>query len=229
MNDYSIVWLPVKAGSDLAMNLKASDSLSLPWFLESTKKRSFERRAETNLEAIDLLKGLLVAYMDEAPAVDMDLFRRHVPRILEDLREFFAVPSLETLLLEASALLREGSGDGVSLRALLSGAEILPESSKIKCDCSMDLWNLLERGEITDTDWGFGELKRMCGDIDLDDILPHIISFVLTAHTIAEVYFKEPIDKDRILSDDRLKPEHARLLADLLERGEVILDEICLE
>ncbi|MFC1657416.1 hypothetical protein ACFL2P_02460 [Candidatus Moduliflexota bacterium] len=229
MNDYSIVWLPIKEGSDLSRHLDATGALSLPWFLEDAKKRSFERQAETNLEAIDLLKGLLVAYMDEAPAVDMGLFRRHVPRILEDLRDFFAVTSLEILLLEAAALLREGSGDGVSFRALLSGAEILPESSKIKCDCSIDLWNLLESGEVTDTDWGFGELKRMCGDIDLDDILPHIISFVLTAQAIAEMYFKEPIDRDRILSDDRLKPEHKKVLSDLLERGEVNPEEICIE
>jgi hypothetical protein len=72
------------------------------------------------------------------------------------------------MILNVAARIREDNGNSVSRIVLEVGKNLMPESSKIKCDLIFDLWAVIsERDENTEF---LKEINSLIGLIDLNDI-----------------------------------------------------------
>lgn len=173
--EYSIIWKSFTANSDLGNHLGATNDFSFPYFIDGDDKIKFEQGTLSNLTEIHLLRGLLIGYFDNPPIIDTDYSRTFLKYVIEDLRRHFDFQTTENLILDISSFIRRENGDIASHIALRTGLEILPNSSKIRFDLCVDLYNMLERKEYKKTEEGINLLKENLEKINIDDIKPEFI------------------------------------------------------
>jgi len=166
MHDYSIIWKHFKKESGLGIHLKAASDFSLPYFVDGEDKERFEKKQPLELHELHLLIGLLVGYFDKPPNVDTSFAKEKTKAILLENLEKFKSKSLEDLILDFAAHLREQNGQEASLQALMTGVELLPESNHIKYDGALDLYNYLLENNIKDREAGNLKLKELLNEID---------------------------------------------------------------
>ncbi|PWN06474.1 hypothetical protein [Rhodohalobacter mucosus] len=186
MKEYSIIWIPFSKDSDVGQRIMDSKDFALPYFVDGNDKQQFEESNPGGLSPVHLLRGILVGYSDEPPIVDTSTFKQKAKVILMDLQNHFDYDSLEDLILNISAFIRQENGDTASFEALLTGTKICPESSKIKFDCCTDLYNLLEREQFHDKEWGKKKLGELLYQIERDKINPTFVSYIDTFKEWAE-------------------------------------------
>jgi hypothetical protein len=192
MKEYSLVWKQFSKNSDIGKHLEVSDDSALPYFIDGVDKENFDKRIPFEFNQMHLLRGVIVGYSDHPPTVNMQVFKYVAPMILNDLNEYFKCTSLEELIYEIASHIRKENGDHVSLEALLNGIEICPASSKIKLDCCIDLFNLLERNEFPYKEYGKQKLFEVINLIDKSQINP---DFLDTMDEIEEWLLKDGCKK----------------------------------
>ena len=180
LKEYSIIWKQFSQNSGLGEILEASEDFALPYFVDGADKKKFEEFSLDSLSEIHLLRGILVGYFDQPPILDTHIFKLKSKTILMDLQKHFAFDTMENLILNISAYIRNENGDDTSFQALLAGSEICPESSKIKFDCCTDLYNLLERDQYHDKKWGKEKLGELLHQIEVSEINTDFISHIDT-------------------------------------------------
>lgn len=114
------------------------------------------------LTAIGLLHGILVGYTEGSPVLDIS--KTHLLEALEDLVRVFRAPSLEILLLDASANLRDLYGPATALTALETAIDIVPQSSMVRNDLVLAKWAIISdknARQLLDLD----SQRRLCNDI----------------------------------------------------------------
>lgn len=176
MKEYSIIWKQISQNSSLGEILEVSEDFALPYFVDGVDKQKFENFSLDSLSEIHLIRGVLVGYYDQPSMLDTRIFKFKAKTILMDLQKYFAYDTMENLILNVSAFIRNKNGDDASFRALLTGSEICPESSKIKFDCCTDLYNLLERDQFHDKKWGQEKLGELLQQIEVSEINTDFIS-----------------------------------------------------
>lgn len=163
---YSIIWKHFEKDSDTGVRLKAPDKFSLPYFIDGIDKANFENKRPTSLNPLHLIKGLLVGYFDKPPATDTAFSKLKTKQILTENLETFKSKSLEDLILDFAAHLRQQHGHEASLQVLMTGVELMPESDSIKYDGSLDLYSCLEDGILKDSAAGIQKLTELLDGID---------------------------------------------------------------
>ena len=129
---YSILWQP-------------SGTNYMPYFVDGQELRNFEARRPVSLSDRDLVRGILHEYTNddtEFPSVKGSWLA-----ILNDLTKSFEYESLEKLILDAATHTRTVHGCKPSKLMLEGGAKLLPESTQIKEDLTLDT-RVLERGSL---------------------------------------------------------------------------------
>ena len=123
MDRYSIVWKEYKDGW-------------LPYFIWGDKLAAFEAEGEMDVDEEHLLKGILYEWNGEPmfPMVE----RETLLDILDEIREIFNYQSLEKMIVDVAAHTRDRNGSIPSQIMLEAGSSILPDSSMIKDDLSLD-------------------------------------------------------------------------------------------
>ncbi len=177
--EYSIIWKSFSANSELGNHLGSKKDFSFPYFIDGKDKIKFEQGALNNLTEIHLLRGLLIGYFDYPPTIDNEYSRTLFLRAIEDLRRHFDFQTIENLIIDISSLIRQENGDIVSHIALRTGLEFLPNSSKIRFDLCVDLYNMLERKEYKKTKEGIDLLKENLGKIHTNEINPEFIEYII--------------------------------------------------
>lgn len=183
---YTIIWKHFKKNSPIGTRLSAKEDFSLPYFLEGEEKKKFEQKEAVELHVLHLVKGLLVGYFDKPPATDTAFAQKHALTIIEEQLNVFQSPSTEALIIDLSNYLRDTHGQQASLQSLMAGTEILPESSVIKYDCSIDLINCIDEGELDDRITAIQKLKILLSKIDTDKINPELAADYNEMIAIAE-------------------------------------------
>lgn len=167
---HSIVWKGFEPDTAVGKKLRAEKDFGLPYFIEGVAKEEFETGQLKGFQHFELLLGLLVGFHDLPPSIDIEYSKSLFPKVLEDLRLYYGIETLESLILDASSYLRRYQGDVTSLDALDAGLQIIPNSSKILFDYCVDLYNLLERNEYCDRRTGLQLLQERVGKIQESQI-----------------------------------------------------------
>jgi hypothetical protein len=175
MSNYSIIWKHFDKTSPIGQRLKAKDDFSLPYFVDGPDKALFENQKPVDLHAIHLIRGLLVGYFDKPPKVDTTFAQQVTRTILEEHQEMFGAKTLEDFIIDLSHHLRDTNGQEASLQALMAGVEVLPNSSQIKYDCSLDLLNCLDDNVIEERAAGIQKLHQLLAEIKTTELHPDLL------------------------------------------------------
>jgi hypothetical protein len=176
--EYSIIWKSFIANSELGKHLGAVEDFSLPYFVDGDDKERFELGTLNNLSELHSLRGLLVGYFDNPPTLDIIYSRTLFKNAIEDLRKYFNFQTTENLILDISSFIRRENGGFASQKALRTGLELMPDSSKIRFDLCVDLYNLLERNEYKKKEEGINLLKDNLAKINTNEINPDFIGYL---------------------------------------------------
>lgn len=176
MSNYSIIWKRFNKTSPTGERLKANNDFSLPYFVDGNDKELFDNQQPVDLHAIHLIRGLLVGYFDKPPKVDTTFAQQMTKTILEEHLEMFGAKTLEDFIIDLSHHLRDNNGQEASLQALMAGTALLPNSSLIKYDCSLDLLNCLDDNVLEERPAGIQKLKELLAAIDPKQIHPDLLS-----------------------------------------------------
>lgn len=172
---YSIIWKHFEKDSDIGDRLKAQERFSLPYFIDGIDKKNFEKKLPTSLNPLHLIKGLLVGYFDKPPGTNTEFAKQKTKQILTENLETFKSESLENLILDFSAHLRQQHDQEASLQALMTGVELVPDSDGIKYDCSLDLYSCLEDDSLKDRVAGIQKLTELLDSIDPSKLNPALL------------------------------------------------------
>ena len=173
--NYRIIWKHFDKASSIGKHLVAKENFSLPYFLTDEDLKMFEKKENVNLNSIHLVKGLLVGYFDKPEEVDTNFAKAIAKTIILEQIVTFKAATLENLILDLSAFLRDSYGQIVSLQALMAGIELLPESSAIKYDCCIDLINCIDDNELDDKISAIQKLKLILTSIELNSLNPDLL------------------------------------------------------
>lgn len=147
---YQIVWAPFGPDSEVGRRAGADRPILLPYFVDGDALELRRQGKGVALDDFDLLRGILVAYLDDPAGAEPGELRPYLRRALEELVGAFRRPSLEAAILEGALHLARTHGWGLGRRALRSGAALAPGSARIRCDLAVALWRTLESGDEPD-------------------------------------------------------------------------------
>jgi hypothetical protein len=164
---YSIIWKHFTKESPIGLKLNVNDKFSLPYFIDGIDKEKFESKESLDLGALHLIKGILVAYNDDPPDTDTSIFKSKAKQILNEHLPIIKEESLETLIINFSAYLREKNGQEASLSALLTGTKLVPDSHLVKFDCCLDLYNSLIDNILKERQAAIRQLALLLNDLDV--------------------------------------------------------------
>lgn len=133
--EHAIVWIPYAEDSEIAKQAGATGDIELSFFVYGEEAASLNRGEGTNVNKFNLMLGLLVEYFT-TPMLAIHEIRPYFKNILMGLLEEFrchrGYDSIEQCIIVIGAYLKENHGESFGNRALKTGLEIEPDSSKIK-------------------------------------------------------------------------------------------------
>ena len=169
---YSLIWQECGSNSRTAQRFFVPGYEGyLPFFIWGDELEAIERKEKVELREEQLLKGILYGLyeFDRNPrSWNRKKDRETLLYLLDALENGFKFESPEKMILDVAHSLRETNGNGASRIALEVGNELIPQSSKIKSDLILDLWDVVaERGEESGT---FEEIIRLAAETNLNEI-----------------------------------------------------------
>ena len=168
--NFSLLWLPYAYKDADGLNLLLPDSFKghLPWFIWGDNKDKFEATGSFRLSPDFLLKGILYGMSPDAFKVGISYSEDDYLFILEKLRRHYEYRSMEALISGTAYSIKTTNGILPCLSALKTGVHLLPESSAIKSDYIMGLW---EKACEDKDDMGIYEkILELLPEIDLTAI-----------------------------------------------------------
>ena len=167
IESYSLWWLP--AGKDNRYYLFPDDYYDhVPWFTWGENLKQFKAGANSLNEEC-LLKGILYGLSPSTTIVSGIIFDKEVLlTILGRLEEGYGFENKEQLILDTALNIRNINGVYVASAILRTGMNLVPESSKIKSDYIVSLWEIAS--EKKDNSSIYTEIIELIPDIDLEDI-----------------------------------------------------------
>lgn len=190
------------------------------------------RRVE--LGPLGLVRGILIGYLESSPYTDVS--QPHLRDALEDLVTVFHAPSLEIMLLDCSATLREDHGPSTWYSALQTAMAIVPRSALIKSDfiaaASTMILHLKTRAEL-----GSDVQRQICADItqayggiDLRLINPDNVESIVFWNFVALAFLKRESERDSFLQQEVVShirnPALAVCVKHILERDAFDLQDV---
>ena len=169
IESYSMFWLPV--GDDNRYYLVPDDYYDqVPWFIWGKNLEKFKATNTFNLSEECLLKGILYGLSPSCTKVGGIFYDEDVLlAILDKLQEGFKFKSREELILDTALNVRDINGVHLANAILRTGMNLLPESSKIKSDYILSLWEIA--CEKKDNASIYTEIIELIPNVDLEDIL----------------------------------------------------------
>ena len=169
IESFSMFWLPV--GHDNRHFLVPDDYYDqLPWFVWGENLEKFKATNAFNLSEESLLKGILYGLSPSSPKIGGIIYDEDVLlAILDKLQEGFKFESREQLIIDTMLNVRSINGVNVANAILKTGMNLLPESSKIKSDYIVTLWEIA--CEKNDNATIYTEIVELIPNIDLEDII----------------------------------------------------------
>ncbi|MHB8135430.1 MAG: hypothetical protein ACYDH1_14555 [Anaerolineaceae bacterium] len=175
--NYSIVWYECRENSTLADRFYVPGFVGyLPFFVSGTDHERLENKEEIELREEHLLKGILYGINEEEKKGvfwDAERGKETYRYLLEKLGKGFGFDSLENLILSVAASARSKNGHAVSYSMLLTGNELLPDSSQIKSDLISDIWMILSEANNRDFyEEGLRKIVDLIYQVKMEDVIP---------------------------------------------------------
>ena len=166
---FSMFWMP--AGHGNRYYLVPDDYYDqVPWFVWGENAEKLKATNTCDLSEECLLKGILYGLSPISPTIGAMIYDEDVLlAILDKLQEGFKFKSREELILDAALNVRSINGVYVANAILRTGMNLLPESSKIKSDYILSLWEIA--CEKKDNASIYTEIIELIPNVDLEDIL----------------------------------------------------------
>ncbi|MEO6865026.1 MAG: hypothetical protein ABI229_06220 [Gemmatimonadaceae bacterium] len=223
---FAMIWRNFRETSPTNRRLGPSQVVSFPYMLEGDARQAMQAGQRVALGPVELLRGIMIGYLDLPPVVDVS--KPHLRDALDDLVTLLSAPSLEILLIDAAADMRERHSMESARIALETGMTILPQSSLMRSDYIMTTWSAIT-SRAGMADFGLEESQRLCGDIvtayssiDLDIVEPDAVEFVVYAQLVALSYLRRQSERDQFAAHQAVeyirRPALARLVAYILAR-----------
>jgi hypothetical protein len=198
---YSLVWKECSQGSDLARRFYVPEFTGfLPFFIWGADLEKMEQGGQVELHEQQLLKGILYGLYeyDNSPKPWHDLkSRQALLHLLDILGKGFGFKNLEAMILDVAANVRELHGNVPSFKILDSGAKLIPNSSKIKSDWILDLWNIAadedteEDGSLSETQEGMlQQILLTIKEINFQEVHPNSREIIPFLGSYASVLLK---------------------------------------
>ena len=174
---YSIVWYECGENSTLAERFYVPGFVGyLPFFVSGADHERLENKEKIELREEHLLKGILYGINEnEKKGIfwDAERGKEIYLYLLEKLGNGFGFDDLEKMILSIAANARSKNGHAVSYSMLLTGVELLPNSSKIKSDLISDIWMILSDANARDfTEEGLHKIVDLINKINMEDVIP---------------------------------------------------------
>ena len=164
---FSLVWLPFGETNKYYLTPDGFEG-HLPWFIWGDNLENFKANISFELTEECLLKGILYGLSPRIMKVGSGYNEGDLLLILNKLKLGYKYDSEEALILHASGNIRNKNGIFPCLTILRTGMYLLPESSKIKSDYIMGLWE--KACENEDNESIYEEILELIPKIDLEDI-----------------------------------------------------------
>jgi|GEM_PF-1943949 len=209
---FTTVWQDFREISPTNRFLGPSKTISFPYMLEGEACAALSTGKRIALGPVELMRGILMGYLDCSAVVDVS--QVHLRDALEDLVILLSAPSLEILLLDGAAYMREQYGIGPGRSALQTAMAILPQSSLMKCDFIMATWS--EMMDLLGTHGGTPDsYRQFCSDIataydgiDFDVPDPQALELLVYAQLVALSYLGRRRQRDEVVAHDAVKYIH---------------------
>lgn len=135
IQEHAIVWIPYAEDSEIAKQVGAPGDIELPFLVYGEEAASLNRGEGANVNEFNLMLGLLVEYFTTPILAIHEIkpyFKDILMELLEEFRSHRGYDSIEQCIMVISAYLKENHSESFGIRALKTGLEIVPDSSKIK-------------------------------------------------------------------------------------------------
>ncbi len=175
---FTIIWKQFNADSPLGEHLNATKDFALPYLIDGNEIEDFQSGKFTDLKELHLLRGIILGYSESPDIKNIEYSKSLFPAILSDLSSNYNINDTETLLLDISAFIRQENGMEACFMALKNATEILPNSSKLKFDCCIALYTLLEDNKFPDFKEGVKLINRLSDEIDPNQISPELVKHI---------------------------------------------------
>lgn len=174
---YSIVWHECGENSSLAERFYVPGFVGyLPFFISGMDNQRLENKETIQLKEEHLLKGILYGlhdYEKKGNSWYTENGRETYLYLLDILGNGFGFSDPENLILSVAGNARSKNGHAVSYAMLLSGIDLLPNSSKIMSDLIIDLWEILSNLNIGNFyNEGLGKIVELIFKINMEDVMP---------------------------------------------------------
>ena len=198
---FSMFWLPV--GDDNRYYLVPDDYYGqVPWFIWGENLENFKATNKFNLTEECLLKGILYGLSPTTRKPGAIYEEEALLTILDKLQQGFHHKNRETLILNAAYSIKDINGIHVALGILRTGMYLLPDSSKIKSDYIMSLWE--KACENEDNESIYKEILELIPKIDLEDI--HIgAKETICYYGLCSLFLLKPDTKPKLDMDQYIK------------------------
>jgi len=164
---FSLFWLP--AGQDNQHYLIPRDFKGqVPWFIWGENLESFKTNGTFILNKECLLKGILYGLSPSTDKLGANYHEEDLLAILDKIWQGNFYDNREGLILDTAYNTKGENGVLVSLSILRAGIYLLPESSTIKSDYIMNLWE--KACEDEDDTSIYEEILELIPEIDLTAI-----------------------------------------------------------
>lgn len=187
---YLLVWQECGENSPLADRFFVPGFVGfLPFFVYGEDLERLENKEKIELREEQLLKGILYG-LNGYENIENFWYRKDSKKtylyLLESLGRGFGIDLPEKLILDVAADVRRKNGSDASSIILLTGHDLIPESSQIMSDLITDTWTTLATEKLD----GFREegLRRIVDlvyRIKMDELIPQagemVAYFGLTA------------------------------------------------
>ena len=167
LQPFSLMWLPFGEKNKYYLTPDGFEG-HLPWFIWGENLDKFNTTGSFELTEERLLKGILYGLSPRIMKVGADYNESDLLLILNKLKLGYKYDSEEALILHASGNIRNKNGIFPCLTILRTGMYLLPESSKIRSDYIMGLWE--KACENEDNESIYEEILELIPKIDLEDI-----------------------------------------------------------
>jgi len=164
---FSMFWLPV--GDNNRHYLVPNDYYGqIPWFIWGKKLEKYKATNRLELAEECLLKGILYGLSPNTLKLGAIYEEDVFLTILDKLQQGFHQKDREELILNVAYDIKTKNGILVALEIFRTGMYLLPESSKIKSDYIMALWE--KSCENKDNESIYKEILELIPSIDLTTI-----------------------------------------------------------
>ncbi len=172
MKEHSIVWLPMSPKVGFVAALGAKETLHLPVFLSGNDLTAFEQGRGVHFTPVTLLYGILYGLSDDPPTVDLHLSARYFQKAMGLLITELNMPTVEAMILQAGANIRQEFGSAVSARFLENGLQFALDSARIRSDWVVDLWVAAEERREPDYLTVLHTIVEMLKQVNYREISP---------------------------------------------------------